>query len=98
MPKYLIERDLSEAGDLTPEDLQGVAQKSCGVLENLGPEIQWLHSYVADDRITCVYEAANEELIREHARLGGFPCTNVRRIRTRIGPETANTAPVIAAD
>jgi hypothetical protein len=73
MPKYVIEREIPGAGKLSREQLQAISQKSCGVLSNLGPQIQWVESYVLDDRVYCVYIAANEELIREHARQGGFP-------------------------
>ena len=92
MPKYLIERELPGAGQLSPDDLQGVAQKSCGVLRDLGPEIQWVESYVTDDKITCVYIAPNEEMVREHARQGGFLANRVSEIRTVIDPTTAETA------
>ena len=74
---------------LSPQELQGVAQKSCGVLQRLGPQIQWVHSYVTDNKIYCVYRAPNEELIREHARLGGFPANKVSQVRTTIDPTTA---------
>ncbi len=89
MPKYVIERDLPGAGNLSKADLRSVSQKSCGVLEKLGPRIQWLHSYVTDDRIYCVYQAENEELIREHAKQGGFPANRISRVRTMIEPATA---------
>jgi hypothetical protein len=89
MPKFLIERQIPGAGQLTPDQLQGISQKSCGVLKNLGPQIQWLHSYVTDDRIYCVYIAPDEEMVREHARLGGFPANNVSEIKTTIDPSTA---------
>jgi hypothetical protein len=89
MPKYVIERDLPGAGKLSKAELRGVAQKSCSVLEAQGPRIQWLHSYVTDDKIYCVYQAENEELIREHAQKGGFPCNRVSRVRTMIEPATA---------
>ena len=89
MPKYVIERDLPGAGKLSKADLQAVSQKSCSVLEAQGPRIQWLHSYVTDDKIYCVYQAENEELIREHAQKGGFPCNRVSRVRTMIEPATA---------
>jgi hypothetical protein len=75
MPKYVIEREIPGAGKLSREQLQAISQKSCGVLSNLGPQIQWVESYVMDDRVYCVYIAANEELVREHARQGGFPAT-----------------------
>lgn len=89
MPKYLIERVLPGAGNLSAEQLQGISQKSCGVLRQLGSEIQWQHSYVAGDKIYCVYVAPNEELVREHAKLGGFPANTVSRVATIIDPTTA---------
>jgi hypothetical protein len=89
MPKYVIERDLPGAGQLTPDQLNGISQKSCGVLSDLGPRIQWLQSYVTDDKIYCVYIAPNEEMVREHARLGGFPANRVSAVRTMIDPTTA---------
>ena len=89
MPKYVIERELPGAGKLTPDQLQAVSQKSCSVLKNLGPQIQWVHSYVTDDKIYCIYIAPNEKLIREHATQGGFPANRVSEIRTIIDPTTA---------
>lgn len=89
MPKYVIERDLPGVGKLTPQDLRAVSQKSCQVLGELGPEIQWLHSYVTDDKIYCVYLAPSEELIRRHAQKGGFPANRIERILTMIDPATA---------
>lgn len=89
MPKYVIEREIPGAGALTPEQLQAVSQTSCGVLRNLGPSIQWLHSYVTADKIYCVYIAPNEELIREHAKQGGFPANSVAEVKTIIDPTTA---------
>jgi hypothetical protein len=89
MPKFLIERNIPGAGQLSPEQLQGVSQKSCSVLRELGPQIQWVQSYVTDDKITCVYIAPNAELIREHARQGGFPADAVLEIRTIIDPTTS---------
>lgn len=89
MPKYVIERDIAGAGSLTPEQLHGIAQTSCGVLGHLGPQIQWLHSYVTDDRIYCLYIAPNEELVREHARQGGFPANRVSEVKTIFDPTTA---------
>ena len=89
MPKYVIERDLPGAGKLSPAELQGVAQKSCGVLSELGPQIQWLHSYVTDDKIYCVYIAPNEALVREHAQKGGFPANKVSQVRATIDPTTS---------
>ncbi len=89
MPKFVIERDLPGAGALTPEQLHGVAEKSCSVLQNLGPRIQWVHSYVTDNKIYCIYIAPNEEMVREHARQGGFPATKVSQIRSIIDPTTS---------
>jgi len=92
MPKFVIEREIPGAGSMSAEQLQAVSQKSCGVLKNLGPQIQWLQSYVTDDKIFCVYIAPNEEMIREHARQGGFPANRVLQVRTIIDPTTAETA------
>jgi hypothetical protein len=89
MPKYVIEREIPGAGDLSPQELQAVSQKSCSVLQNLGPQIQWVHSYVTGDKIYCVYIAPNEEMIREHASQGGFPANRVSEIKTTIDPTTA---------
>jgi hypothetical protein len=93
MPKFVIEREIPGAGSLTPQQLQAISQKSCGVLRNLGPQIQWLHSYVTDNKIYCVYIAPNEELVREHASQGGFPANSVAEVRTVIDPTTAEGAP-----
>lgn len=90
MPKYVIERELPGAGSLSPEQLQAVSQKSCSVLRNLGPEIQWVHSYVTQDKIYCIYIAPNEELIREHASQGGFPANRVSEVVTMIDPTSAD--------
>jgi uncharacterized protein DUF4242 len=89
MPKYVIEREIPGAGKLTAEQLQGIAQKSCSVLRNMGPQIQWLHSYVTDDKIYCVYIAPNEESVRKHAEQGGFPANRVSQIRRMIDPTTS---------
>ncbi len=89
MPKYVIEREIPGAGKLTPEQLKGISQTSCGVLSNLGPQIQWLHSYVTGDKIYCVYIAPNEEMVREHAIQGGFPANAVCEVMTVIDPTTA---------
>jgi hypothetical protein len=89
MPKYVIERELPGAGRLSAEELQGISQKSCSVLSALGPQIQWVHSYVTDDKIYCVYIAPNEALVREHAQKGGFPANKVSEVRTVIDPTTA---------
>ena len=89
MPKFLIEREIPNAGALSPEQLQGISQKSCSVLRNLGPKIQWLHSYVTGDKIYCVYIADNEATIREHAKQGGFPANRISEIKTIIDPTTS---------
>jgi hypothetical protein len=89
MPKYLIEREIPGAGQLSPEELQGVSRTSCSVLNRLGPEIQWVQSYVTDDKVYCVYIAPNEDLIRRHAEEGGFPANRISEIRTVIDPATA---------
>ena len=91
MPKYVIERDLPGAGELSPDDLQGVSRRSCDVLNALGPDIQWVQSWVTDDRIYCVYIAPDPELIREHARCGGFPANRISRVRAVIDPTTAES-------
>ena len=89
MPKYVIEREIPGAGKLSAEDLKAISQKSCTVLNGLGPQIQWLHSYVTDDKIYCVYIAPNAEMVREHARQGGFPANRVSEVKTMIDPTTA---------
>jgi hypothetical protein len=89
MPQYLIERDLPGAGNLTPEQLKAISQKSCEVLNDLGPKINWVQSYVTGDQIYCVYRAPNAEMVREHARRGGFPANRVLEITTVIDPTTA---------
>ncbi|MGO9649877.1 MAG: DUF4242 domain-containing protein [Terriglobales bacterium] len=89
MPKYVIERELPGAGKLSPQELQAVSQKSCGVLRNLGPSIQWIHSYVTDDKIYCIYNAPNEKMIREHASQGGFPANRISEVKSIIDPTTA---------
>ena len=89
MPKYVIEREIPGAGKLSAADLQGISAKSCGVLQKLGPSIQWVQSYVTNDKIYCVYIAPNEALVREHAELGGFPANKVSEVREVIDPTTA---------
>ena len=89
MPKFVIERELPGAGKLSNAEIQGVSQKSCSVLRNLGPEIQWVHSYVTDDKIYCIYNAPNEELIRKHAQQGGFPANKIAKVRRIIDPTSA---------
>jgi len=89
MPKYIIERELPGAGKLSAAELKGIAQKSCAALDKLGPKIQWVESYVTGDKIYCVYVAPSEQLIREHARQGGFPANSIEEIKTIIDPTTA---------
>jgi hypothetical protein len=89
MKTYLIERDIPGAGKLTPEQLKVISQKSCSVLKEMGPQIQWIQSYVTGDQIFCVYKAENEELIKEHAKKGGFPANKITEITTGISPATA---------
>ncbi|WP_198246505.1 DUF4242 domain-containing protein [methane-oxidizing endosymbiont of Gigantopelta aegis] len=89
MPKYIIEREIPGAGDLTAEDLQQISMKSCEVLNKMGPKIQWLQSYVTDDKVYCVYIAPDEQTIRRHAEQGGFPANKVSEIKTVIDPTTA---------
>jgi hypothetical protein len=88
MPKFVIEREVPGAGSMTPAQLQALSQKSCGVLRNMGPKIQWIQSYVTDNKIFCVYIAPDEATVREHAKQGGFPANNVARIRAMIDPTT----------
>lgn len=89
MPRYVIERDIPGAGKLSPQALKEIAQKSCSVLEDLGPQIQWQHSYVTGDKVYCVYIAPSEDLVREHAKQGGFPADRVSEVATVIDPITA---------
>ena len=89
MPKFLIERNIPGAGKLSSEELQAISQKSCGVLQNMGPQIQWVQSYVTGDKITCIYIAPNAEMVKEHAKQGGFPADSVQEIRNIIDPTTA---------
>jgi Protein of unknown function (DUF4242) len=89
MPKFVIEREISGVGKLSPQELQGISQKSCGVLRELGPHIQWIESYVTDDKIYCVYIAPDEDTIRKHAQMGGFPANRVSQIRAIIDPTTS---------
>lgn len=89
MPKYVIEREIPDAGKLSSSELQGISQKSCSVLEELGPKVQWLHSYVTDDKIYCIYIAPDEEAVRKHAQMGGFPANSISEVRTVIDPTTA---------
>lgn len=89
MPKYVIEREIPGAGDLSAQDLQAISQKSCGILKEMGPQIQWVESYVTQDKIYCVYIAPDEETIRQHANKGGFPANRISEIKTQIDPTTA---------
>jgi hypothetical protein len=89
MPKYVIEREIPEAGKLSSEQIQAISQKSCSVLRELGPQIQWLQSYVTDDKVYCIYIAPDEETIRQHAQQGGFPANRISRIRSMIDPASA---------
>jgi hypothetical protein len=89
MPKYLIERELPGAGKLSPDQLKAISAKSCSVLNKLGPQIQWIHSYVTGDKIYCVYRAPNEAMVREHAQQGGFPANKISEITSVIDPTTA---------
>ena len=89
MPKYVIEREIPGAGKLSPQELKVISQKSCGVLSNMGPQIQWLQSYVTSDKIYCTYIAPNEEMVREHAQQGGFPANRVSEVTSVIDPTTA---------
>jgi len=91
MPKYIIERDIPNAGALTPEQLQGISQKSCSVLHAMGPKTQWLQSYVTGDKIYCVYIAPDEASIREHAEKGGFSANRISEVKTIIDPTTAES-------
>ena len=89
MPKYVIERDIPNVGKTKPEDLQAISQKSCSVLDALGPKIQWVHSYVTGDKIYCIYNAPNEEMVREHAKRGGFPANKISEVMAIIDPVTS---------
>ena len=89
MPKYVIERDIPKIGEATPQDLMAISQKSCGVLDQLGTKIQWIHSYVTPDKIYCVYHAENEDLVREHAKRGGFPANRISEVKAIIDPASS---------
>ena len=89
MPKFVIEREFPGAGDLSSEELQGISRKSCGALQELGPQVQWVHSYVTDDKIYCVYIAPDEKAVRKHAEMGGFPANSVSEVRPVIDSTTA---------
>ena len=89
MPKYVIEREIPDAGMLTADQLKGISQTSCGVLNKMGPQIQWVQSYVTENKIYCIYNAPNEEMVREHAKQGGFPANSVSKVSVIIDPTTA---------
>jgi hypothetical protein len=89
MPQYVIEREMPGIGSLELEDLRNASQTSCDVLQEIGPQIQWVHSYVTDNKLYCIYRAPNEDVIREHAQRGGFPCNKVSRVHQVIDPTTA---------
>lgn len=89
MPKFVIEREIPDAGKLSPKELQGISQTSCGVLRDLGPQVQWVHSYVTDDKVYCVYIAPDEAAVRKHAEMGGFPANSVSEVHSVIDPTTA---------
>jgi hypothetical protein len=89
MPKFVIEREIPNAGKLSPEELRAISQKSCGVLRNLGPQIQWVQSYVTDDKVYCLYIAPNKEMVQEHAKQGGFPANRISEVKSVIDPTTA---------
>ncbi len=89
MPKYLIEREIPGAGKLNSQELQAISQKSCGILKNMGPQIQWVESYVTEDKVYCVYIAPNAEMVSEHASQGGFPANRISEIKRMIDPTTA---------
>lgn len=89
MPKYVIEREIPGAGNLSPEELKAISQKSCGVINQMGPQIQWVQSYVTNDKVYCIYNAPNEDMIREHAAQGGFRANSVSKITSIIDPVTA---------
>jgi hypothetical protein len=97
MPKYIIEREIPNAGALSATDLKAISQKSCSVLQDLGPSIQWVQSYVTEDKITCVYIAPNADIIREHAKRGGFPADRVLEVATIIDPTTAEANQLASA-
>ncbi len=89
MPKYVIEREVPGAGNMSPDQLQAISQTSCGVLRKLGSDIQWVHSYVTGDKIYCIYIAPDEQLVREHAKQGGFPANSIAEVKSIIDPTTA---------
>ena len=96
MPRYVIEREIPGAGNMSAEQLVGISQKSCGVLNQMGPTIQWSHSYVTGDKIYCIYVAPNEQMVREHAQRGGFPANRISEVKSVIDPVTAEGLAVAA--
>lgn len=91
MPKFIIEREIAGAGDLTKEDLSGISKKSCSILKDMGPKIQWVHSYVTDDKVYCIYNAPDEKTIMDHAEAGGFPANKITQVKNMIDPTTAES-------
>lgn len=94
MPRYVIEREVPGAGNLSQQDLQAISQKSCGILDDLGPQIQWVESFVTTDKVYCIYQAPNKEMIQQHAEMGGFPANRIEEIRGVISPVTAESRAV----
>ena len=92
MPKYVIEREVPGVGKMTPDQLQAISQTSCGVIRNLGPDIQWVQSYVTGDKIYCIYNASNEQIVREHATQGGFPANSIAEVKAIIDPTSAEAS------
>jgi hypothetical protein len=95
MPKYVIERDIPKIGGATAQDLMAISQKSCGVLSDMGPKIQWIHSYVTADKIYCVYHAENADLVREHAKRGGFPANRIEEVKAIIDPASSEQSAMV---
>jgi hypothetical protein len=95
MPKYVIERDIPKIGGATAKDLMAISQKSCGVLDEMGPKIQWIHSYVTADKIYCVYHAENADLVREHAKRGGFPANRIEEVKAIIDPASSEQSAMV---
>lgn len=93
MPKYVIEREIPGAGKLSPEELKAISQKSCGILNQMGPQLQWVESFVTQDKVYCIYIAPDEEAIREHAKQGGFPADRISEVKAIIDPTTAESKP-----
>ena len=95
MPKYVIERDIPKVGATSAKDLMAISQKSCGVLDEMGPKIQWIHSYVTNDKIYCVYHAENADLVREHAKRGGFPANRIEEVKAIIDPASSEQSAMV---